>query len=44
MRRRCKISSYTMRGNVTGGWYSRTMVEGWMIKMHYYMLRGGMSM
>ena len=37
------MSIYTMRGNITGGCFSRTMIEGWIIRRHYYMLRGGVS-
>ena len=39
------MSIKTTRGNVTGVWCSRTMMEGWMMQRHCYMLRGGgMSM
>ena len=44
MSRICMISIYTMIGNATEGLCSRTMMEGWMIIRHCYMLRFGMYM
>ena len=43
MRRIWKMSIHKMRGNVTGGWRSRKIMEGWMMQIHCYMLIGGMS-
>ena len=29
------------KGSVTGGWFSRTMMERWTMGRHCYIIRGG---
>ena len=45
MKRRIRnMSSLTMRENVSVEWFSRKIMDGWIIRRHCYMISGGVSM